>query len=626
MTTNFDPQSLNAPQHDAVQDYGPQNPSPAVISTVWRDGLMVKDSYGVADVATGQAANVDQVYEIGSQTKMMTSTMTLQLVAEGKIDLDAKLTDYLPAEAIAGIANADQVTIKQLLSNRTGIPDYDEIPGESGIPIMIEKILTDPTRPIGPDDFLDIVRDLPADFEPGEKYGYSNTNFLFLGRVIEAVTGNSFADELQTRIFDPAGMDSSSLNTNGVLGDLLHSYSTHPVDGSLIDVTSIPISFAGEGGVMSTTADMVRFLDALFVSKTLLPQDMLDEMTDFTEIASSPDGQHAFGFGLGLSHITYLGQSFYGFDGGTLGTNSSTYVHVESGTIVSVVATHSGTSPEQLAFDVFQAVFADENWASFDADADSFDIAGTAAEIDLTEAIDVNGNAQTEFSLDSASLTFDGSLSDLDGGRFVFEDGSVLKIGDAGRDSFDILRDMAEASHADNQLLGLEGNDWLGGGHGNDVLKGGAGNDRLNGRSGDDHIEGGTGSDRLSGGQGNDTLDGGNGRDILRGGRGDDQVSGGAGRDLLFGGRGNDVLDGGAGEDHLFGGEGADQFVFNLQSGNDTIFDFETGVDKLDFSQTGLSFDDLDISTDCSGAVTISYGDNNSLTTFEPVTEADFIF
>ncbi len=588
--STFNPSALIAPVQQALQNYSATVPAPAILIEAWRGGVSVQDSYGVSDLETQTPARAGQVFEIASQTKMMTSVVVLQMVAEGKLDLDSRLADYLPAVALEGVANADQVTLRQLLSNTSGIPDFDEVPGDSGLPVFVERILSDPTAPLGPEDLLNIARGQPATSAPGTEYEYSNTNFLLLGMVIEATSGNALAEELQTRIFEPAGMTSTSMKSAGVMGDLLNSYATNPLNGETIDVTDFALDLGAEGGVVSSTGDMIRFMNALLLSKTLLPPAQLAEMTNFTEVEVDPATGSTSSFGLGLSMETINGQQFIGFSGTSLGTNTSTVLHVQSGTIVSVVETQSETSDQSLAQEAFNAIFNDDAWASFDPQANSFDISGTAAEIALTEGVGVDGGAQTEFTLGQATLTFEGGLDALDGGRFSFDDGSALWLGGSGRDSFDVLRDARDAANADNQLLGLDGNDRLSGGHGNDVLRGGDGNDRLLGRLGDDQLDGGSGADRLNGGRGNDTIDGGSGNDMLR------------------------------------GGSGADHFVFATGSGHDLIVDFQSGMDRLDFSQTGLQYADLKIVDDGFGHVVIEYGDCNTLIVNGDITQSDFIF
>ncbi|MGD1882722.1 MAG: serine hydrolase [Paracoccaceae bacterium] len=587
--SQFDPPLLTHAPKAVLDEFTVDTIAPAVLMQIHRDGLSVDGVFGFSDPATQQAASSDQPFEVGSQGKMMTAVIVLQMVAEGKIDLDASLSDYVNASYMAGIANAGEATIRQLLANRSGVPDFDTVVGESGLPEFIERLTANPGQYMGPEVFLDIVKGEPATFAPGEGYLYSNTNFLLLGHLIETVSGNTLADEMQTRIFDPSGMQSSKLDPFSRDDGRLNSYADLG-DGMPIDVTQIPIDYAGAGGVVSTTSDMIRFMDALLVSQTLLPADMLQQMTDFRGPDGTPDGN---GFGLGLSANLLNGELFIGFQGGTLGTNTGTILHVQSGTIISVAATHSNVDPSDLLLNAFLQIFEDEAWARFDPDADSFLIAGAAAEIDLKEIAGIGETERTKLFLNDASLIFEGALSEQDVDRFSFEDGSKLWIGSQTRDRFDVFRDAPETRHLDNQLIGLGGKDILAGGHGNDKLRGGADGDWLSGRTGDD------------------VIDGGSGRDILRGGAGEDVLIGGTGRDILIGGRGSDV------------------FVFQNGDGSDRIIGFHTGADRLDFSQTGLQFDDLTIETLWWGGVRVIYGIGDFATItgcLDGLDEGDFIF
>ncbi len=161
--------------------------------------------------------------------------------------------------------------------------------------------------------------------------------------------------------------------------------------------------------------------------------------------------------------------------------------------------------------------------------------------------------------------------------------------------------DSLTGSSGNNQLFGLDGNDTLDGGAGHDVLVGGKGHDILYGRDGDDNIAGEEGNDWFSGGNGNDLLDGGDGNDVLYGEAGNDQLIGGVGtdtldggvgddilvggddNDALVGGDGNDVLVGGVGNDSLHGWKGNDVYVFDVNSGQDTVVDaYDTNTILID--------------------------------------------
>ncbi|WP_013325558.1 beta strand repeat-containing protein [Gloeothece verrucosa] len=173
----------------------------------------------------------------------------------------------------------------------------------------------------------------------------------------------------------------------------------------------------------------------------------------------------------------------------------------------------------------------------------------------------------------------------------------------------------------------------LNGGNEDDTITGGAGDDYINGSNGKDLLYGLAGNDTLMGGNGTDTLYGGAGNDLLSG---DDNDSTGSGKDILYGGVGNDTLNGGNGADDLTGGQGndlliggngADNFIFSIGDGTDTITDFQDGIDKIGLSG-GLSFGQLTITASGSNTL-VKFGSETlaSLTGINSslITSADFV-
>lgn len=336
MMSLFDPDALNSGPADALSEFADSNDdAPAVLMEIARGGLSVRNAAGTTERYGNEAASTDNTFEVGSQTKMMTSVIVQQLVGEGVIDFDAPLAEQMDITGLEDIPNIGEVTVREVLANRSGIPDFDTIPGQGDLPAFIEQLLANPTQPFGPDDMLGLVAKQPADFAPGEGYGYSNTNYLLLQKLIEQKTGDSFAEVMSDRIFSVVGMDDSSMRSEFDTDGMLRSYA-EIFPGNIRDVTDVPIDFGAAGGVVSTTSDIIRFMDALLVSRTLLPPDQLEEMLDFRAEDGTPsmDGES-----LGLVSANLFGQQFIGFSGGTLGTNTATYLHVESGTIFSLAAT-----------------------------------------------------------------------------------------------------------------------------------------------------------------------------------------------------------------------------------------------------------------------------------------------
>ncbi len=176
------------------------------------------------------------------------------------------------------------------------------------------------------------------------------------------------------------------------------------------------------------------------------------------------------------------------------------------------------------------------------------------------------------------------------------DDGGMRLLGWSGDDNVTggAGDDELQGNAGDDVLRAGAGADVALGGDGADVIKGDSGDDLIQGEAGDDILVGGAGLDRLEGGAGDDVIYGGSqddalyghsGDDRLVGQDGDDRLMGGAGADVLKGGAGADVLNGGADFDRLIGGQGADTFVFEQGLGYDRVFDFQPGIDRLDFSE-----------------------------------------
>lgn len=224
-----------------------------------------------------------------------------------------------------------------------------------------------------------------------------------------------------------------------------------------------------------------------------------------------------------------------------------------------------------------------------------------------------------EGALDDISTSNDWAAYDAlwDGERYTY-------IGDDYRDIFQggDLGDIIKGKGGDDALGGNAGHDLLQGGDGDDMLRGDAGkdtlqggndNDTLLGGDGADVLSGGSGNDKLGGGGANDTLQGGSGKDTLNGGSGQDTLAGGGGNDDLKGQKGNDTLDGGTGDDNLSGNGGLDVFVFVANWGDDTIHDFNDGVEKVDMTGAGVSAGSFSVSNPGGNAI-VDFGGSDSIT------------
>ena len=161
--------------------------------------------------AGSRRPKADQRFRVGSVTKTFTATIVLQLVDEGRLRLDSTLEDHVPGV----IPRGAEITIRRLLIHTSGLPSYPSADYYSWL--SGEGTSRASTRPI---DTLRFAGSRPLEFEPGSQWGYSNTNYVALGLVIEGVTGRSYAEELEARILDPLGLGRTELPTKPRLPDL----------------------------------------------------------------------------------------------------------------------------------------------------------------------------------------------------------------------------------------------------------------------------------------------------------------------------------------------------------------------------------------------------------------------
>lgn len=261
---------------------------------------------GTAVLGTDAPVPANGRFRIGSATKMFTSTVVLQLVGEGKVDLDSPVSRYLPGV----LPDGDRTTVRMILQHTSGLHNYtDDLPldGAGYLKIRFQH-----------QSAAGLVAEAaakPANFPPGTSWSYSNTNYLVAGMLIQAVTGHDWGDEVSRRIARPLGLrDTFSPGDSPFLGGP-HAHGYMPVDGQLVDVTELNPTVAGAaGGLVSTPADLDRFLTALTGGKLLAP-------AQFAEMRQTlPD---SYGYGLGFMATTLpCGIVVWGHEGGINGYNS----------------------------------------------------------------------------------------------------------------------------------------------------------------------------------------------------------------------------------------------------------------------------------------------------------------
>jgi len=181
-----------------AKSWDSSRPGAVMISVFDPDGGTVHASIGTD--FTDTAPTPDDLFRIGSITKMFTAVTVLSLSEEGLVDLDTPVREY-----VARVDTDDRVTVRDLLQHSSGLPDY--VGGVEYLRMLVD----DPTRAWAPEEAIALAPTGEPDFEPGSAFAYSNTNYLVLGLLIEEVTGRPYHDVVRERIIHPLSMSDTYL-------------------------------------------------------------------------------------------------------------------------------------------------------------------------------------------------------------------------------------------------------------------------------------------------------------------------------------------------------------------------------------------------------------------------------
>ena len=228
-------------------------------------GVVFKKGYGYANFEW-QAPNAPDVrFRLASITKQFTSMVVMQLVSEGKLKLDGKITDYLPDYRKD---TGDRVTIKHLLNHTSGIPSYTSQPG---------FFANDSRDPYTPAEFVKKFASGDLEFEPGSKFMYNNSAYFLLGLIIEKITGKSYAEAVQERIFTPLGMKSSGYDLSmPVLSKRASGYEVR--DGDVVNAPYLDMTIPYAAGSLYSTVEDLYLWDRALYTDQLLNEDLKKQL------------------------------------------------------------------------------------------------------------------------------------------------------------------------------------------------------------------------------------------------------------------------------------------------------------------------------------------------------------
>jgi len=315
---------------------------PGGVAVVRQYGDTTRRSAGYSDVDASARFAPHTHIRAASITKTFVAATILQLVAEGKVDLDAPIETYLPGRIHGKGIDGSAISVRQLLRHQSGLPEYFD----HDTPV--------PEGPVTGDQLLDAALKRPPQFAPGTALKYTNTNYVVAGLLIEKVSGHPAADEITRRIIVPLRLPDTYFPVAGDTGlraPFAHGYEL--IDGKRKDVTDFNASAAGmAGSLVSTSEDTSAFITALLDGR-VVPPTQLREMMNTVDW---PDAGPGFRYGLGLTSIDLdCGIKVWGHGGDIEGFHSL-MAKGFAGPAVSITLTQAPPETESLAHDPRAAV------------------------------------------------------------------------------------------------------------------------------------------------------------------------------------------------------------------------------------------------------------------------------
>jgi D-alanyl-D-alanine carboxypeptidase len=266
---------------------------------------------GVSNLKTKKPTKPTDGFSIASMSKTFVSVVVLKLVESGKINLDQAIATYLPENVSPHIANSNKITVRQLLNHTSGVVEYDETSEFKQATAHRSR-----SQPWTASEAVEYMYDAKPQAAPGEKFAYTDSNYILLELIVENVTKRTLAQETRSLILKPLGLKHTFTELREpVIGNVATGYGDRNKDGKVVSFAEVNDGNGlGDGALVSTAEDLAKFAQALFAKKTLLSPKMMKQMLTFK------NNDVSYSYGLGVERLpTPYGNAFghtgtaYGF-------------------------------------------------------------------------------------------------------------------------------------------------------------------------------------------------------------------------------------------------------------------------------------------------------------------------
>jgi CubicO group peptidase (beta-lactamase class C family) len=318
----------NVPRMEQViQSYVEKKQFMGAVLVARGNNILLDKGYGYANLEWNIPDSPKTKFRLGSITKQFTAASILLLQERGKL----KVTDLVKKYMSAAPAAWDKITIFNLLTHTSGIPSFTSFSDYHSIEPF----------PITPEKLVAQFRDKPLDFQPGEKYSYSNSGYVLLGYLIEKISGESYAKFVEENVFKPLGMKDSGYDSNtAIIPDRAQGYTRGPEGLANAGYINMTVPFSA-GGLYSTTGDLLRWEQGLFGGKVLSPESLKEMTTPF---------KNDYAFALAVHTVN--GHRVIDHGGGIEGFNTMLAYYPEEKLTVAVLGNLNGQAPQEIAQDL----------------------------------------------------------------------------------------------------------------------------------------------------------------------------------------------------------------------------------------------------------------------------------
>jgi len=342
------PAQVSATRIDAIFASLQSNNAPgAAVFVVHNGQVEFGQGYGVTDLRTLHKIDPKTNFRLASFTKQFTAACIILLVHDGKLHYGDHLTDIFPEFPAYG----KSITVRNLLNHTSGLPDYEDV--------LMKQYPNTPDEKIP--QILDagvlklLEQQSSGKFAPGSKWEYSNSGYAALAMIIEKVSGKSYRQFLQERIFVPLKMNNTLAYEKGKNEVPHRAYGHTQTDGTWHETDQSPTSAVlGDGGIYSSIDDLAKWDRALADHTLLTEAEMQPALTAVQPTdgpAKSPDGS-SVSYGFGWFVDPYKGHKRMSHDGNTIGFRTTIQRFPDDKLTIIILANRSDADPQALALKV----------------------------------------------------------------------------------------------------------------------------------------------------------------------------------------------------------------------------------------------------------------------------------